>query len=96
MEINPRSFLSYLLKILHQELNNKNGNFINPFSTLFTGKQDNNINNNNNQQNIMVRSNSMNFSNKEKSFEFFKKYFDENNNSIISNSFYGNMNIQFF
>ena len=93
MEINPRSFLSYLLKILHQELNNKNGNFINPFSTLFTGRQDNNTNNNNNnnQQNIMVSSNSMNFSSKEKSFEFFKKYFNENNNSIISNSFYGNM-----
>ena len=89
IEIDPRFFLSYLLKRLHHELNNKNDLFSNPFSTLFTGKQSN-INNNNNIQNNL-NSNSTDFSNKEDSFKFFCKYFKENNNSIISNLFYGNM-----
>ena len=90
MEIEPRFFLSSLLKRLHQELNNKNDFFFNPFSTLFTGKLDNNENNMNNQQYIL-NSNSINFSNKEESFKLFYKYFNENNNSIISKLFYGNM-----
>ena len=87
IEIDPRFFLSYLLKRLHHELNNKNDFFSNPFSTLFTGRQ-NNINNNT-QNNL--NANMINFSKKEDSFKFFCKYFKENNNSIISNSFYGNI-----
>ena len=91
IEIDPRFFLSYFLKRLHHELNNKNDFFSNPFSTLFTGKQNNISNNNNNNMQNNLNSNMINFSKKEDSFKFFCKYFKENNNSIISNSFYGNM-----
>ena len=35
--------------------------------------------------------NSINYSNKEESFKYFINNFNENNNSIISNYFYGNM-----
>ena len=80
-EINPRFFLSFLLGRLNKELNLKKGSYQNPFKSLFSGDI-------NSQQNSM---NYVNFSKKEESFKFFLNYFNENNNSIISNYFYGNM-----
>jgi ubiquitin C-terminal hydrolase len=80
-EINPRFFLSFLLGRLNKELNLKKGSYQNPFHSLFSGDM-------NSQQNSM---NYVNFSKKEESFNFFLNYFNENNNSIISNYFYGNM-----
>ena len=81
-EINPRFFLSFLLGRLHKELNIKKGAYQNPFMSLFSGDM------NSQQQNSM---NNINYSKKEESFNYFLKYFNENNNSIISNYFYGNM-----
>jgi hypothetical protein len=87
-EINPRYFLSFLLVRMHKELNLKKGVYQNPFSSLFAGQKDADI--------IMQQSNlniniNINYSNKEESFKFFIKNFMENNDSIISNYFYGNM-----
>ena len=81
MEINPRLFLSFLLKRLHQELNLNKNNYYNPYMTLFTGNNEQNINKNK----------VINYSDEEESYKFFLKYFNENNNSIITNNFYGNM-----
>ena len=81
-EINPRFFLSFLLGRLHKELNINKDSYQNPFGSLFSGDI------NNQQQNSM---NNINYSKKVESFNYFLKYFNENNNSIISNYFYGNM-----
>ena len=81
-EINPRYFLYLLLGRMHKELNQKRGSYQNPFNSLFSGEL------NQQQQNLM---NSINYSNKEESFKYFINNFNENNNSIISNYFYGNM-----
>ena len=81
-EINPRYFLSFLLGRIHKELNQKKGSYQNPFVSLFSGEI-------NNQQQSMV--NTINYSKKVDSFNYFVNNFNENNNSIISNNFYGNM-----
>ena len=81
-EINPRFFLSFLLGRIHKELNLKRGSYQNPFSSLFSGEI-------NNQQTNMM--NSINYSKKDESYNYFINNFNENNNSIISNNFYGNM-----
>ena len=85
-EINPRYFLSFLLGRMHKELNLKKGVYQNPYGSLFTGQQDVDINMQ--QSNININ---INYSKKEESLQFFMKYFMENNDSIISNYFYGNM-----
>ena len=84
IEINPRYFLSFLLRRLHQELNTKKGNYKNPFDNLFTEQMD------------IKRCNSMNiakinYSNKEESFKCFIKNFGDNYKSIVSDNFYGCM-----
>ena len=81
-EINPRYFLSFLLGRIHKELNQKKGSYQNPFVSLFSGEM-------NNQQQSMM--NTINYSKKVDSFNYFVNNFNENNNSIISNNFYGNM-----
>ena len=81
-EINPRYFLSFLLGRIHKELNQKKGSYQNPFVSLFSGEI-------NNQQQSIV--NTINYSKKVDSFNYFVNNFNENNNSIISNNFYGNM-----
>ena len=80
-ELNPRYFLSFLLGRIHKELNQKKGSYQNPFTSLFSGDM------NNQQQNMM----NINYSNKVESFNYFINNFNENNNSIITNNFYGNM-----
>ena len=87
-EINPRYFLSFLLGRMHKELNLKKGMYQNPFGSLFAGQKD--IDMNMQQSNMNINLN-INFSKKDESFQFFMKYFMENNDSIISNYFYGNM-----
>ena len=79
-EINPRMFLSFLFGRIHKELNLKKGGYQNPFSSLFSLEI-------NNQGNI----NNINYSNKEESYNYFIQNFKENNDSLISNNFYGNM-----
>ena len=81
-EINPRFFLSFLLGRIHKELNIKRGSYQNPFTSLFSGEIDSQPQNN---------MSNINYSKKEESFNYFLNNFMENNNSIISNYFYGNM-----
>ena len=81
VEINPRNVLSLFIGGMHKELNQSKGNFSNPFNSLFS-------------QDIKIQQsmdNSVNFSNKDQAFKYFMKIFNENNNSIMSNCFYGNM-----
>ena len=86
-EINPRFFLSFLIGRIHKELNLKKGSFLNPFISLFSGE----INDQQLQQNM---NNNINFSNKEESFNYHLNLFNENNDSIMSNYFYGNMKMK--
>ena len=82
IELNPRFFLSFLLGRIHNELNLKKGSYQNPFTSLFSGDI-------NDMQKSMM--NSINYSKKDESYKYFINNFNENNNSIISNNFYGNM-----
>ena len=81
-EIDPRFFLSFLLGRIHKELNQRKGSYQNPFTSLFSGEM--------NEQQYKAM-NSINYSKKEDSYNYFINNFNENNNSIISNNFYGNM-----
>ena len=79
-EVNPRNVLSFFIGGMHKELNQSTGNYSNPFSSLFS--QDINMQ----QSNINI-----NYSKKEESFNYFLQNFSQNNNSIMSKCFYGNM-----
>ena len=82
-EIDPEFTLSFLLGKIHNELNSCKKNYNDPFKLMFSDE----IYNNQELKQI-------NFSNKNNAFQFFISYFNQSNNSIISNFFYGIMKIK--
>ena len=82
-EIDPEFILSFLLGKIHNELNNCKTSYNEPFKLMFSGEI-------NKSQELKQ----LDFSNKSYAFQYFISYLNKNNNSIISNNFFGIMKIK--
>ena len=81
-EIDPKYTLSFLLGKLHNELNFGKNNYIPSFKLLFSNESK------------TQELSQIDFSNKNNALNYFITQFKQNNNSIISNNFYGIMKIK--
>ena len=85
-EIDPRFVLSFLLGKIHQELNQAQSNYNNPFESLFAGEL--------NEDKINMPNNSIDYSNKSGCLNLFANYFNQNYKSVISDYFYGSIKLK--